>query len=309
MKKMKKQITLIAMLMSFFAITNQAIGQQCAIPTGLHATSSTSTTVTLSWNAVQGGSSYKFEVQNASGNNTPFLFSSTINGTSYTLSGLTANANYKFKVRTNCGGDHSNWSAYFFFTSGGGTGGNCTAAPGGTSVTTITTSGARLNWNSTGSPSYRVRVEDASGNPVDFNFTATTTNTFYNITGLNSGSNYKFKVRSLCGGGNTGPWSAWRFFTTAALRISGDAEVPAADVAVYPNPANEEFSVILGADLMTDDAKISVYDITGKQVLVKELENNADVQKVKADKLPAGIYHAIFTSREQRIIKKLSIVR
>ena len=114
---MKKPITLIAMLISFFAITNQVLGHQCAIPSGLNATSSHATTVMLSLNAVPGGSSYKFEVQNASGNNTPFLFSSTINGTSYTLSGLTANENYKFNVRTNCGGDHSNWSQYFFFTS------------------------------------------------------------------------------------------------------------------------------------------------------------------------------------------------
>jgi|SRR6185436_7064426 len=307
---MKKSITLIAMFISFFAISNQGIAQNCAIPTGLNAVSSNATTVVLSWNAVAGASSYKFEVQNASGNNTPFLFSQTINGTSFTLSGLTANANYKFKVRTNCGGDHSNWSPYFFFTSGGTGGGGCSVAPTGLTVTNITTSGARLNWNSTGANSYRVRVEDASGNPVDFNFTSSTTNTFFDITGLNSGSNYKFKVRSLCGGGNTGPWSAWRFFTTASLRTAGsDMNVDVTDVTFYPNPANEEISILLGENMAKDDAKVTVYDITGKQVFVKQLENNTEIQKVAVENLPAGLYHVIFTADTFTVNKKLSIVK
>ncbi|MEP7169999.1 MAG: fibronectin type III domain-containing protein [Bacteroidota bacterium] len=306
---MRKTNTLFAIIISMIAFANQSFSQ-CPVTTGLNATAANQTTETMTWNAVAGATSYKLEVEDAQGNNVPFHFETNVNGTSYTLSGLTAGANYKFKVRTQCGGNHPNWSAFFSFTTGGGTGGNCTVAPSGTAVTNITSTGARLNWNSTGSPSYRVRVEDASGNNVDLNFTASTTNTFYNMTGLNSSSNYKFKVRSLCGGSNTGLWSAWTFFTTAALRIeSMTTSVSDDGLVIYPNPVKDEISLQLNEKMAAEKADMAIYDLSGKQVFKTALHNTSDIQKVSVTDLKPGMYSVIISSPGNTITKRLNVVK
>src|SRR6185436_1918974 len=208
---MKKTNTLFTVIISMIAFANQSFSQ-CPVTTGLNATAVNQTTETMTWNNMSGATSYRLEVEDAQGNNVPFHFETNVSGTSYTLSGLTAGAHYKFKVRTQCGGNHPNWSPFFSFTAGGGTS-NC-GIPAALTITNITGSSATLSWGPTGATSYRVRVEDASGNNVDFNFTANTAAASYNITGLNSSSNYKFKVRSICNG-NTGTWSVWKKFTTA----------------------------------------------------------------------------------------------
>ncbi|MEO5569474.1 MAG: fibronectin type III domain-containing protein [Bacteroidia bacterium] len=306
---MRKTNKLFTVVIGMIAFANQSFSQ-CPVTTGLNATAANQTTETMTWNAMAGATFYNLEVENAQGNNVPFHFQTAVTGTSYTLSGLTASSNYKFKVRTNCGGNHPNWSAFFSFTTGGGTGGNCTVAPAGTTVNNITASGARLNWNSTGSPSYRVRVEDASGNNVDLNFTASTTNTFYNMTGLNSSSNYKFKVRSLCGGSNTGPWSAWTFFTTAALRIESMTTSDAAnEVVMFPNPVKDEISLQLSEKMATEKADITIYDLSGKEVFKTALQNTSDIQKVSVTDLKPGMYSVIISSLGNSITKRLNVVK
>src|SRR5205085_6661678 len=99
----------------------------------------------MNWNAVAGAGSYEISVDNAQSNNVVYNFEVTTAATSYTLSGLIAGANYEFKVRTNCGGNHSDWSGWFNFTSGDGSG--ACSTPVNLTVTNRTAAGAQLNWN------------------------------------------------------------------------------------------------------------------------------------------------------------------
>jgi type IX secretion system substrate protein/fibronectin type III domain protein len=303
---MKKTNKLFAVIICMIAFANQSFSQ-CAVTTGLNATAVNQTTETMTWNGMPGATSYKLEVEDAQGNNVPFHFETNVSGTSYTLPGLTAGANYKFKVRTQCGGNHPDWSAFFSFTAGGGAS-NC-GIPTGLTVTNITGSGARLNWGSTGATSYRVRVEDGSGNNADFIFAANTAATFYNITGLNSSSNYKFKVRSICNG-NTGTWSVWRNFTTAALRIetmtTGDAEN---DVILYPNPAKNEISLQLSENMAAEKADIAIYDLSGKQVFKTALQNTPAIQKISVTDIKPGMYSVIISTPGNSITKRLNVVK
>ena len=303
---MKKTNTLFAVVICMIAFLNQSFSQ-CPVTTGLNATAVDQTTETMTWSAMAGATSYDLEVQNAQGNNVPFHFETTVTGTSYTLAGLTANAKYKFKVRTNCGGNHPNWSPFFSFTAGGGSS-NC-GIPGALTVTNITGTGATLNWGSTGATSYRVRVEDASGNNVEFNFTANTATTSYNITGLNSSSNYKFKVRSICNG-TTGTWSVWKKFTTAALRIetmtTSDSEN---DVIMFPNPAKDEISLQLSEKMYEETVDLAIYDISGKQVFKTFLQKTSVIQKVSVTDLKPGMYSVVVSNKENSITKRLSVTR
>lgn len=198
--------------------TGTGTGGSCALPTGLAATGY-GTSAALIWNAVSGVSSYTIEVEDASGNPTVFNFETNVTSNNYTVTGLLANQPYKFKVRSNCGGTQSDWTAFVTFNSstgsgtGTGTGGSC-AVPSGLSATGNGTS-ANLSWTAVnGVTSYTVEVEDASGNPTDFNIETNTSSNSYIVTGLIANQPYKFKVRSNCGGSQS-DWSAFFNFNSS----------------------------------------------------------------------------------------------
>ncbi|MEK7253169.1 MAG: fibronectin type III domain-containing protein, partial [Bacteroidota bacterium] len=152
---------------------------QCGIPNGLNVTNVAFPSATLGWNAVSGATSYIINVQNASGNNTPFNVTLTSATNSITVNSFPVQGNYKFKVRTVCGGNNSNWSPTFNFTVGaGGGGGSCNnlGTPTGLNVTNIAFPSATLGWNVVaGATSYSVNVQNGSGNatPLDTTFTST----------------------------------------------------------------------------------------------------------------------------------------
>lgn len=193
----------------------------CPSPTGLMASNQTGTAALLTWGAVAGAGTYQIEVENGSGNASFFKVTANIAGTAFTVNGLLPTMNYKFKVRSRCGGDKSNWSGWYSFnsstgTGSGGNGGGACITPGGTSTTNISPTGAKLNWNSVaGVSGYRINIENASGNPNPLNLTVNLTSgtTNYLVSGLVAGKAYKWKVRSLCGT-QTSAWSANKIFVT-----------------------------------------------------------------------------------------------
>lgn len=82
-------------------------GTAPAIPTGLTASNITTTTASISWNAVDGATGYKV------------LFNGTeysVNGTSANITGLTANTSYTWSVKAENAHGSSNYSATNTFT-------------------------------------------------------------------------------------------------------------------------------------------------------------------------------------------------
>lgn len=278
---------------------------QCPRPTGLAVSNVNSTTVTMTWSAVGNADSYRVSVDNASGNNQVFNFEANSNTTSYTLGGLTPGANYKFKVRSKCGGNQSDWTAWFNFTTDGGSGA-CTT-PTNLTVTNKTATSAQLNWTSTGAPNYRVRVEDASGNNQVFNFSTTTSATSYTIQGLNPSSHYKFKVRSLCGGGNNSNWSVWRGFFTTAARMAQPETGVITLATVYPNPATDYVKLDLN-DELDGTVEITMVDLTGRVVYSNTL-NAADAAEltIPISDVPAGFYQVTVKSASQVQNNKINV--
>ncbi len=169
--------------------------------------------VTLSWTG--SATQYQIEVENESTNVKVVPEQNASSPFGLTL----ANGTYKFKVRSVCGGDHSDWSAWSNFVingstttnppSGGGSGGG-----GGSSVCDIPTalasaiSGQEVTLSWTGSATqYQIEVENESTNVKvvpEQNASSPFGLTLANGT-------YKFKVRSVCGGDHS-DWSDWAFF-------------------------------------------------------------------------------------------------
>lgn len=203
----------------FIGIVHPIIGQECPVPGGLALSSASGSSADLSWSAVEGVSQYEVNVEDANNNPIPFEVETIVNGTTFTVGGLQSGSDYKFKVRSICGGDHSDWSDRFFFSSagagaGGGSGNggdNCTTVPGGLAVSGLGSNSATLSWNTVqGATGYEVEIEDGDNTPP-FELNIKTSNTSINVSGLSAGGEYKFKVKAICSSGSS-DHSPWFFF-------------------------------------------------------------------------------------------------
>ncbi len=214
----------------FLLLATSGILANCDAPTGLQSLNN-SDGVLLSWNAAPGALSYWLKVENANNNPALLEIEIPVNATSYLVTGLNANASYKFKVRTRCNGDKSAWTDYVPFqtaTAGGGGGGNngggtvgACAIPEGLTVSNISDTEATLSWNAVaGAQQYEVEVEDDE-NTAPFAFNTLTSETTITVTGLAANGQYQVKVKSKCGGGLSSEYSAWVFFNAGAGTDTG----------------------------------------------------------------------------------------
>ncbi|MBK9213976.1 MAG: fibronectin type III domain-containing protein [Saprospiraceae bacterium] len=220
---MKKIFTLFFVLVSLFSFSNASANSfiekkldsslekpVCVTPTWPMANSVTCNSALISWDGVNGAVSYQLDYR-AIGN--PSW--TTINASSvyYSLSGLSANTAYEWRVRTYCGG--ADYSAYTYnqsFTT------SCTTycqIPTGTYETGISSTGVTLNWApAAGAQSYSVEYQVwGSGSWVT---ASNTTNNSVTLYGLASNTMYEWRVRANCNYGWYSLWSSLDSFQTTA---------------------------------------------------------------------------------------------
>ncbi|MGI9159172.1 MAG: fibronectin type III domain-containing protein, partial [Saprospiraceae bacterium] len=182
----------------------------CAVPGNLITTNISATSATVSWGIVSGAVNYTVQrrVANGTWSDAP---GSPTSAPSMTFSGLSANTAYEWRVRTNCNGTQSAFSAAVSFTTSGGA--SC-GTPGSLSTTSITSTTARFNWGGVnGALNYTVQIRfpngtwsDLSGGPFS--------GVFVNVSGLSANTAYEWRVRANCSGGQSA-FSAAVSFTTS----------------------------------------------------------------------------------------------
>jgi GEVED domain/Fibronectin type III domain len=178
----------------------------CATPTGLSASSITTSSAILGWGAVTGPVTYNLQYGKSLASLT--LVSVTTN--SDPLSGLSSGVKYYFEVQTVCsGGNTSTYSTVDSFT----TVAPCTA-PTGLKVSSITTSSAILGWSVVSSATSYTMQWKASTATSYTTVTDITTNS-YPLTGLATSTKYFFQVQSICASGSSS-FSALDSFTTSS---------------------------------------------------------------------------------------------
>ncbi len=99
----------------------------CATPSGLTASSITSSSATLSWGAVSGATSYNLQYKPSSSSTWTTVSSST---TSVSLTGLTASTTYQAQVQAVCASGSSAYSAQISFTTSSAGGSSYCASNG-----------------------------------------------------------------------------------------------------------------------------------------------------------------------------------
>ncbi|GAB6393384.1 MAG: fibronectin type III domain-containing protein [Treponematales bacterium] len=162
-----------------------------AAPRGVTAETLSLSSIKVSWNAVTEASSY--EVERSGSEAGSYAQVTSASGTTYTDSGLNANAMYYYRVRASSGGENSAYSEAAFAAT------TDLQAPAGLAAAAVSSTKINLSWNAvSGAASYYVyRSETANGN---YTSAGSASGTSYSNTGLQSGTAYYYKVRSYYNG-------------------------------------------------------------------------------------------------------------
>ncbi|MCC6411687.1 MAG: fibronectin type III domain-containing protein [Saprospiraceae bacterium] len=306
----------------------------CAVPSGLTMQASGSTSAILSWGAVAGVTTYQIEVEDASGNPTSFKDTATVTGTSYTVTGLLAGMPYKFKVRSKCGGSHSDWTGWAYFVAdvngsvgGGNTGGggnngggnnSSCAKPTGMLALNVTISGADLQWTAVaGAIGYTIEVESAQKMNNPFHLEQNITTNSFSVSGLVPGKLYKFKVRTRCSssGKNRSGWTNWVFFSTPTSFTDDNAsdreQMPQENVfsiRLYPNPVSDALYVqIEGAPASSTELRL--FDLNGQLVMQELTNTDQQTAQLNLSALNPGMYLLQVLSGENQEVRKVLVTR
>jgi hypothetical protein len=181
---------------------------------------------------------------------------------------------------------------------------NC-GTPTGLAASSITTSSATLSWTAVASATcYNIRYRIVGG--LWTNVTASTNS--YNLSGLIL-ANYEWQVQAVCAAGNS-IYCASAFFNTGLPNLTGGASTitlaprgtakpepfdsaygSLALLKLYPNPAQEIITIEYNVS-NNSYAYIRLYDNTGRQVLINELQPQAgyNMAKLSTSQLANGSY-------------------
>jgi hypothetical protein len=177
-------------------------GGGTSAPSTLFTTNITSTAATLNWATVSGATNYTAQYR-PSGSGT-WLPAGSTGGTSLPISGLTANTNYSWSVKSDC----SAYSNEITFTTPGSGPVGC-ESPTGLTTTSIGQNSATVSWTEvTGATSYIVQFK-TSASSIWNSLNITSSSTI--LTGLTAGASYDWQVKADCS-----PYSLTVSFITSA---------------------------------------------------------------------------------------------
>ena len=158
-------------------------------PTGLKYSTSTDSTVTLSWTKVSGASGYRIYSYDSSRKKYTYL--ADVKGTSATVTGLSTNKEYKFAVRAykTC-----NSNKYYSSYSSTVKGKTAPAAPKSVKASSITENSVTITWSkSSGASGYRIYKYDYTAKK--YVVMGEVTSLTYTFKNLDSGEKCTFAVK------------------------------------------------------------------------------------------------------------------
>jgi hypothetical protein len=231
----------------------------------LQVSSITGVSANVTWNGTAPWYEIRYKVITASSWN-PTV---TSNSPNKPLNGLTPGTTYTVEVRGFCTTTSAGpWVGTIFTTN------TSCGVPTGLTVTNITATSAKLNWNAVaGANYYTVRHKKATSATWT---TGTVTSNSKTIAGLTAGTAYEFQVSANCGapGGSfntafsaSGTWtSANAKGATVATEVSNDA------LNIYPNPTQDELNVDLTVTQFSN-VVVKLVDMSGR--VVKQVQTSA----------------------------------
>ena len=185
----------------------------CADPSTLMVANMTADSADLSWTENGTATTWDIEIVDITAAGAQTMTPTETGVTNpYTVMGLTADNDYEYYVRADCGVDGtSNWVGPIAFS----TTVTC-PVPSTLTATGITTTSADLAWTENGSATaWDIEIVDVTAAGAQ---TMTPTETGvanpYTIMGLTDSNEYEYYVRADCGGGDVSEWVGPFAFTT-----------------------------------------------------------------------------------------------
>lgn len=306
-------------------------GGGCAKPTGLSATGITQSGATLSWSAVSGATAYNFRYRvSPSGQ----WVNSTVNTNSTTISGLSANTLYDYRVRAVCSvtGQYSAISQFTTLAGGGCSdnyepnNGKSVAKPFAinTNINAIISSATDKDWltftTTNAQPKlqvvldqlpndYDIKLYNSAGTQIANSQNGGTTTETINYNAASSGSTYTLQVYGYNGVFDANACYRLRVNTSASnFRVSESTNSNKASFFMYPNPANSNVTISLFSD-EDQNAIVNLLDLTGRTVLSKQFDLNEGSQNMEIDinAISKGIYLLQLNANGEKTIQKLVI--
>ena len=257
----------------------------CDLPPVLTVSSTTNTTVTVTWPVISGAAWYEFRYKENSSGTWTSGGTSSGTSTSKTISGLTADANYIIQARTFCSnGTPSNWSSSSVFGTTEAAG--CDTPPVLT-VASVSNTTATITWPViTGAAWYEFRYKASASSTWISCGTLSGTGTTRVLSGLTANTQYDFQAKTFCPNGSTSStWSSTlQFTTTGAATIAlaeGDViessegqstkemainEASGVAVNVFPNPTDDLVQVQVIIEQANETLVVRVFDMSGRLV-------------------------------------------
>ncbi len=310
----------------------------CGVPSGLSASSVTSSSATLNWTTVSGFVSYNVQYRIVGAGSWTSTTSTT---NSKAISGLTASANYEFQVQTVCSGSSSAFSGSGTFTTSAAS--SCTTSyepnntssaaltiPVNTDITSVISSSSDIDWykfvNTSSAPYIKVTLTTL---PFDYDVVlynsalsqigisqngGTTSETIkYNSTTVNT--------RYIKVYGYNGAFSTTSCYTLRASisgtpwRVIGDNEVVLEDLqpntfSMYPNPAQTSLNINFQSSA-SSNVSVQITDILGKVVMNNSFtaDEGYNSYKMNVENLNKGIYIVVVENNKSRTTQRLVIAR
>lgn len=148
------------------------------------------------------------------------------------------------------------------------------------------------------STKYKVQVSE-SMDFEDIKIEKTITDTTAQITGLEEGVRYYWRVKSYRGDIES-DWSVvWNFFTTPPVSVQEeDKSVP--ELYIYPNPTFKDLHLIFSDQ--SDTRNIEIVSVIGKSIGKYHFNQNNSTLDISS--YPSGIYYIIYKGKTYSFIKE-----
>lgn len=236
--------------------------------------------LTCSWNLVTNATTYHYELSTSSSFEPMIMNDSTLTTNSKTVSSLSYNTIYYWRIRAANSDGWGNWSSVWRFTT--------TAAPTSAPAAPVLLSPSNgatdqetslyLTWNaSTNATAYRAQVSTSSNFSSLFSDIQNITGTSVSITSLANSTTYYWRVNASNSAG-TSAWSTTRHFTTQSA--SSD---PCPTVSSYSMMDAVTISDATGSEQ-------TLYLNNGDMALGNSIKSNGEMPPLT----PPGVFHAKF---------------
>lgn len=248
---------------NYITVTAPADTQAPSVPSGLTGTATSSTSVSLTWNASTdnvGVTGYRvFRCEGSTCTN--FAQVGTPTGTTFTNTGLNGGTVYRFAVKAiDAAGNLSFYSTTVNVTTPAAPDTTAPTAPSSLTATASGTTTINLSWpastDNVGVTGYRIeRCTGASC--TNFLQIATSTGTTYSNTGLTASTSYRYRVRANDAAGNA---SAYSPIATATTASGADTTPPTAPSGLTA-AASTSSSISLSWTASTDNVGVTGYQV------------------------------------------------